>query len=105
MMKFTARSFTASNGLRGVITQGGNSTLFTSPSLELGGGIVLYATRFSGKLLGVSVTLTPDNAESQLMKLLKSVTPVMPLTMTNVAANQPIMIAKSLRGQISMSAG
>jgi hypothetical protein len=39
------------------------------------------------------------------MKLLKSVTPVMPLTMTNVAANQPIMIAKSLRGQISMSAG
>jgi hypothetical protein len=51
------------------------------------------------------VTLTPHNAESVLLQHLKSVTPLAPVTMTDVTANQPIMIANSLAGQLTMSAG
>lgn len=105
MMKFTARSFTAFDGVKGVMTQGSHATLLTAPTLGLGGGVVLYAAKFSGKLLGVPVTLTPGNAESVLLQLLKSVTPAMPLTMTNVVADQPVMAADSLQGPLAMSAG
>lgn len=103
MMKFTATSFRAFNDVKGAIGQGGDTTTLTSPSLMFSGGIVLYAKTFSGNLLGVPLTLTPSNAESLLLQLLNSVTPVVPLTLTNVAANQPIIIAKSLQGQLTMS--
>jgi hypothetical protein len=103
MMKFSATSFTAFNGAKGTITQGGQTTVLTSPSLMFSGGIVLYAKVFSGDLLGVPVTLTPANAESLLLQLLNSVTPVVPLTLTNVVANQPMIIARSLQGQLTMS--
>lgn len=104
MMKFTATTFRAYDGMRGDISRNGNTTVMTSPSFKLSGDIVLYATKFSGKLMGVPVTLTPGNAEAQLMKALKSLTPTMPITMTDVSANQPIMAANSSRGHIAVSA-
>jgi hypothetical protein len=104
VMKFTAGSFTASN-VSGTITRDGHATVLTSPSLIFNGDIAIYATKFSGRLLGVPLTLTPHNAESVLLQQLKSVTPSVPVTMTNVTANQPIMVADSLQGQLAMSAG
>ncbi|NIJ12151.1 hypothetical protein FHU38_002495 [Saccharomonospora amisosensis] len=105
MMKFTATTFRAYDGMRGDISQNGGTTVMTSPSFNLSGDIVLFATKFSGKLMGVPVTLTPGNAESQLMQALKSLTPKMPITMTDVSANQPIMVARSAHGNIAISAG
>ena len=104
VMKFTAGSFRASS-VNGTIKQDGHVTTLTSPSLIFNGDITIYATKFSGHLLGVPVTLTPHNAESVLLQQLKSVTPVAPVTMTDVTAKQPIMIANSLAGRLSMSAG
>ena len=104
VMKFTAGSFTAS-GVKGTINQDGHATTLTSPSLVFNGDITLYATKLSGRLLGVPVTLTPHNAESVLLQQLNTVTPHAPLTMTDVSANQPIMIANSLAGRLTMSTG
>jgi hypothetical protein len=102
VMKFTAGSFTASS-VNGTIKRDGYATRLTSPSLIFNGDITIYATKFSGRLLGVPVTLTPHNAESVLLQHLKSVTPHVPVTMTDVTANQPIMLANSLVGQLTMS--
>ncbi|EHR51116.1 hypothetical protein SacmaDRAFT_2878 [Saccharomonospora marina XMU15] len=104
MMKFTAATFRAYDGMRGDISHNGRTTVMTSPSFDLSGDIVLFAAKFSGNLMGVPVTLTPGNAESQLMKALKSLTPKMPITMTDVSANQPIMVASSANGHIAISA-
>lgn len=104
MMKFTAASFTAFSGINGTMAQGGHATTLTAGSLSFTGGITLYAAKFSGRLLGVPVTMTPGNAESVLLQLLKSATPAMPITMTDVVANQPIIVANSFQGQFTMSA-
>jgi len=105
LMKFTATSFAAAGGIKGTITQGGHTTTLTASSLDFGGGITLYAARFSGRLLGVPVTLTPGSATSVLLHLLQSVTPAAPLTMTDVVANQPVLVAGSFQGHFAMSAG
>jgi hypothetical protein len=102
-MKFSAGSFTAS-GVNGTIRRGGHATTLTSPSLNFNGDITIYATKLSGRLLGVPVTLTPHNAESVLLQQLKTVTPRVPVTMTDVKAHQPIMIANSLAGRLTTSA-
>jgi hypothetical protein len=104
VMKFTAGSFSGA-GVKGTINRDGHATTLTSPSLDFAGDITLYATKLSGRLLGVPVTLTPHNAESVLLQHLKSVTPRAPVTMTDVTAHQPIMIANSLAGRLTMSTG
>jgi hypothetical protein len=104
MMKFTAKTLTASSGVTASIAQGGNASSLSAASLGFTGGITLYAAKFSGRLLGVPVTLTPGNAESVFLRLLKSATPAVPLTMTGVVANQPVLVAGSFQGQFAMSA-
>jgi len=42
-------------------------------------------------------TLTPDNVLSLLLHLLNTVTPLVPLTMTNVTTDQPLVIAGGLQ--------
>ena len=56
-------------------------------SLHFSGGVVLYATELSGSLLGIPITLTPGNAVTVLLKLLNSLTPLVPVTMTNVTTD------------------
>ena len=104
MMKFTSDTFSAFGGVTGTIARNGDSTVLTSPSLALSGRIVLYATKLSGKLMGVSVTLTPDNAESVVLRVLRSATPVVPVTMTAVVAQQPILFADAMRGRLTVAA-
>ncbi|MGA2825042.1 MAG: hypothetical protein ABSF03_02860 [Streptosporangiaceae bacterium] len=49
-------------------------TLTSAASATFSGNVVLYATRLSGKLLGLTLTLTPGNAESTLLQVLNTLT-------------------------------
>lgn len=64
----------------------------SAASATFSGNVVLYATKLSGKLLGVPLTLTPGNAESTLLQLLNTLTPLVPVTMTNVTADEPVVL-------------
>src|SRR5437660_759710 len=56
-------------------------------------GVTMYATKLSGSLLGVPVTFTPSNASAVLLDIANLVTGVVPLTMTNVTADQTVILA------------
>jgi hypothetical protein len=51
----------------------------------------------SGRLLGIPVTLTPGNVVTVLLKLLNSLTPLVPVTMTNVATDDFLVVSDSLQ--------
>ena len=94
MMKFTMSSQQLS-GLDLTVT-GNDGTLTTAaPSAAFSGRVVLYATRLTGTLAGVPLTLTPGNAESTLLQLLNTLTPVVPITLTDVTASQPVVLGHS----------
>ncbi|HEV2252034.1 MAG TPA: DUF6114 domain-containing protein [Streptosporangiaceae bacterium] len=73
------------------------TTVTTNSSLDFSGGVVLYATKLSGSLLGVPVTLTPGNVVTLLLKLLNSLTPLVPVTMTNVTTDDFLVASGSLQ--------
>ena len=91
MMRFTMRS-QALSGLTLTATGAGTTLVSSAASATFSGNVVLYATKLSGKLLGVPLTLTPGNAESTLLQLLNTLTPLVPVTMTNVTADQPVVL-------------
>lgn len=97
MMKFTAASLDLSGGVRATVSQGGRSTVTTSPELDFSGAVVLYATQLSGCLGPVCVTLTPDNAVTVLLKLIGPVTSRTSLTLRSVTTDQPLVTAGSLQ--------
>jgi hypothetical protein len=94
MMKFTMTSQQLSDlDLTVAGAAGSLGTAATSASFS--GDVVLYATKLTGRLAGVPLTLTPGNAESTLLQLLKSLTPLVPITLTNVTADQPVVLGQS----------
>ena len=97
LMKFTARSITLNGGITLTATRAGQTTVTKNSSIDLTGNVVLYASKLSGKLLGVPVTLTPGNVASVLLQLLKTVTPAVPVTMTNVTTYQPLVLSDALQ--------
>jgi hypothetical protein len=97
MMVFTLNSMTLSGNVTTTVTEDGQTTVTTASTLAFSGGITLYATRLSGTLLGVPTTLTPDSVLSLLLHLLNTVTPAIPLTMTNVTTDQPLVMAGGLQ--------
>jgi hypothetical protein len=115
MMKFTAASITLAGGVTATVTQGGTgekgevggkgevsgtesvTTLTTSPTLAFTGSVVLYATRLSGCLGALCVTLTPDNAVTLLLQLAGGVTGALTLTLTKVTTDQPVVVAGALQ--------
>jgi hypothetical protein len=97
MMKFTMSSLTLTGGVRATVTQNGQATVTNDSSLDFSGGVVLYATKLSGSLLGIPVTLTPGNAVTVLLKLLNSLTPVVPVTMTSVTTDNFLVASDSLQ--------
>ena len=63
----------------------------TSTSLlSFSGHVVLYATKLSGDLLGVPVTLTASSPLSLVLRLLKPLTQGLTVTMTKVITDQPM---------------
>jgi Family of unknown function (DUF6114) len=117
MMKFTATSITLSGGVTATVTQGGAggkggaggtqvTTLTASPTLAFSGGVVLYATRLSGCLGALCVTLTPDNAVTVLLQLAGGVTGALTLMLTKVTTDQPLVTAGALQaGALKISFG
>jgi hypothetical protein len=94
MMKFTMSS-QALSGLTLTAAGAGTTLVSSAVSATFSGNVVLYATKLSGRLLGVPLTLTPGNAESTLLQLLNTLTPLVPVTMTNVTADQPVVLGSS----------
>jgi len=106
MMKFTMSSLTLAGNVRATVTQNGQTTVTTNSSLEFDGGVVLYATTLSGRLLGVTVTLTQGNVITVLLKLLNSLTPLVPVTMTSVTTDDFLVASDSLQAnQLTITAG
>ena len=106
MMKFTMSSLTLAGDVRATVTQNGQTTVTTNSSLEFNGGVVLYATTLSGRLLGVSITLTPGNVITVLLKLLNSLTPLVPVTMTDVTTDNFLVASDHLQAnQLAITAG
>jgi hypothetical protein len=97
MMEFTMNSLTLDGAPTLTVTQGGVSSKTSGSSMQFTGSVVLYATQLSGDLLGVPVTLTPSSPLATVLKLLKSVTPLVPLKLTNVTTNQPYISSSSLQ--------
>ena len=97
MMKFTMSSLRLTGDVRATVTQNGQTTVTTNSSLDFSGGVVLYATKLSGSLLGVPITLTPGNVVTVLLKLLNSLTPLVPVTMTNVTTDDFLVASDSLQ--------
>jgi hypothetical protein len=97
MMKFTMSSLTLTGGVRATVSQNGHTTVTTNSSLDFRGGVVLYATKLSGNLLGVPITLTPGSVITVLLKLLNSLTPLVPVTMTAVTTDDFLVGSDSLQ--------
>jgi hypothetical protein len=106
MMKFTMSSLTLTGGVTATVTQNGQTTVTTNSSLDFGGSVVLYATKLSGSLLGAPITLTPGNVVTVLLKLLNSLTPLVPVTMTNVTTDDFLVASDSLQANdLSITSG
>ena len=97
MMKFIMSSLTLTGDVRATVTQNGQATVTTNSSLDFSGGVVLYATELSGSLLGVPITLTPGNVVTVLLRLVNSLTPLVPVTMTNVTTHDFLVASDSLQ--------
>ena len=97
MMEFTMNSLTLDGAPTLTVTQGGASSVTSGSSMQFTGNVVLYATQLSGSLLGVPVTITPGSPLATILKLLNSVTPLVPLKLTNVTTNQPYISSNSLQ--------
>ena len=97
MMEFTMNSLTLDGAPTLTVTQGGVSSVTSGTSMQFTGNVVLYATQLSGSLLGVPVTITPSSPVATILKLLNSVTPLVPLKLTNVTTNQPCISSSSLQ--------
>ena len=97
MMEFTMNSLTLDGAPTLTVTQGGVSSVTSGSSMQFTGSVVLYATQLSGELLGVPVTLTPSSPLATILRLLNSVTPLVPLKLTNVTTNQPYISSSSLQ--------
>jgi hypothetical protein len=95
MMKFTMNSQSLTTATQ-TATDPGHTLTTKLSSATFSGSVVLYATKLSGTLLGVPITLTPGNVVSTLLQLLNTLTPLVPVTMTNVTADQPVVLANSV---------
>jgi Family of unknown function (DUF6114) len=89
MMKFNLQSVTLT-GKPSLTIHQDNSVATTSTSLlSFSGNVVLYATKLSGDLLGIPITLTTSSPLSLVLQLLRPLTSGLTVTMTNVVTDQP----------------
>jgi Family of unknown function (DUF6114) len=97
MMKFTMSSLTLTGNIALTVSEGGGTAVTRSSSMHFGGPVVLYATKLSGDLLGIPVTITPTSPLATILQLLAPVTRAVPVPMTNVVTDQPYTTAGSLQ--------
>jgi hypothetical protein len=90
MMKFSLRSVTLTGSPTLTIHQNHSIATTSTSLLSFSGNVVLYATKLSGDLLGVPLTLTPSSPLSLVLRLLSPLTQGLTVTMTHVVTNQPV---------------
>ncbi len=93
MMKFSLQSVTLTGHPTLTIHQKRSIAVTSTSLLSFSGHVVLYATKLSGDLLGVPVTLTASSPLSLVLRLLKPLTQGLTVTMTNVVTDQPVTTA------------
>ena len=97
MMKFTMSSLTLTGNIALTVSEGEGTAVTRSSSMHFGGPVVLYATKLSGDLLGIPVTITPTSPLATILQLLAPVTRAVPVPMTKVVTDQPYTTAGSLQ--------
>jgi hypothetical protein len=90
MMKFSLRSVTLTGSPTLTIHQNHSVATTSTSLLSFTGNVVLYATKLSGDLLGVPLTITPSSPLSLVLKLLSPLTQGLTVTMTHVVTDQPV---------------
>jgi hypothetical protein len=65
-------------------------------SLALSGDVMLYASKLSGDLLGVPITITPESPIAVIIRLIAPLTAAVPVPMTNVVTDQPFTSADGM---------
>lgn len=94
MMEFTVSSMTMSNAVT-KISENGETGTETDASFSAS-GVTLYATQLTGDIYGIPlpVTFTPTTALTALLKITNLATgTVLPISMTNVTADQAVILA------------
>jgi hypothetical protein len=94
MMEFTVDSMSMSNAVT-QISENGQTGTETDAAFSAS-GVTLYATQLTGDIYGVPlpVTFTPTTALTQLLKITDLATgTVLPITMTNLTADQTVILA------------
>jgi hypothetical protein len=95
MMQFTMSSLSLT-GVELTVSQGGTELTTDAPQLDLNGKVVLYATKLSGDLLGVPITITPQTPIATILQAIAPLTKSVPVPMTNVVTDQPYTSANSM---------
>ncbi len=95
MMKFTLSSATLTGRPTLTIHEHGTTAVTTTSVLSFSGHVVLYATKLSGDLLGVPVTITASSPLSLVLRVLKPLTGHATVTMTQVTTDQPLATSAS----------
>ena len=88
MLMFSMNSMTLSGGTVLTVSENGHTVVTNDSSLDFSGNVVLYVTRISGQLLGVTVTFTPQNPPPAVLPT---------MTFTNVVTDQPLTLADSFQ--------
>jgi hypothetical protein len=94
MMEFTVSSMTMSNAVTQIMENGQTGT--ETDAAFSASGVTLYATRLTGDIYGIPlpVTFTPTTALTQLLKVTNLATgTVLPISMTNLIADQAVILA------------
>jgi hypothetical protein len=94
MMEFTVSSMTMSNAVTQIMENGQTGT--ETDAAFSASGVTLYATRLTGDIYGIPlpVTFTPTTALTQLLKITNLATgTVLPISMTNLIADQAVILA------------
>jgi hypothetical protein len=94
MMEFTVSSMSMSN-ITTLISENGVTARETDTAFTAS-GVTLYATQLTGDIYGVPVpvTFTPTTVLTQVLKLTDLATgTVLPITMTNLTADQTVILA------------
>ena len=94
MMEFTVGSMSMSNAVTRILENGQTGT--ETDAAFSASGVTLYATQLTGDIYGIPlpVTFTPTTALTQLLKVTDLATgTVLPITMTNLTADQTVILA------------
>ena len=67
-----------------------------APGLSLAGNVILYASKLSGDVLGVPISITPGSPLATILRVLAPLTKAVGVPMTNVVTDQPFTSADSV---------